>query len=209
MKSLIILISLICISPFMRAADQTDSFETAVCEAVNRQMQLYPASTLRDLYKNFFQDKFGPGHIVADTTGAGNYLRRELASYEEITGDYAESTGWEGNYVRVNLSVIKEGLVPYPVFFDAFYRSVNGIVPPDVADWQEEWNRIEAVIASIYPDLPDYTADKNTITENLNRGEFVGHHSPQFESHYSPHYRIMSRAIYETEIKPLLPVKKN
>ena len=203
------MLSLICISPFMRAADQTDSFETAVREAVNRQMQVYPASTLRDLYKNFFQDKFGPGHIVADTTGAGNYLWRELASYDEVTGDYAEPTGWEGNYVRVNLSVIKEGLVPYPVFFDAFYRSVNGIVPPDVADWQEEWNRIEAVIASMYPDLPDYAVDKAAITANLNRGEFVGHQSPQFEAYYSPHYRIMSRANSEIEIKQLLPVNKN
>ena len=44
---------------------------------VKRQLELYPQSRLIDLYKNFFQDKFGPGHMVADTASAGAYIRRE------------------------------------------------------------------------------------------------------------------------------------
>ena len=36
--------------------------------AVENQLKAYPKSTLQDLYKNFFQDYFGPGHIVSDTT---------------------------------------------------------------------------------------------------------------------------------------------
>ena len=55
----------------------------------------------------------------------GNYLRSELASYQEITGPVAEPTGWKGNYVRVNLSVLKSGKVPYDVFFSAFVRVVS------------------------------------------------------------------------------------
>ena len=92
-------------------ATEKKDFEKAVREAVSRQMQNYPKSTLKDLYKNFFQDKFGPGHIISDTTAAGNYLRRELASYTECTGEIAEPTGWEGNFLRVNLSVIKSGRI--------------------------------------------------------------------------------------------------
>ena len=42
--------------------------------AVERQLRMYPKSTLQDLYKNFFQDYFGPGHIVSDTLSAGAYL---------------------------------------------------------------------------------------------------------------------------------------
>ena len=109
------------------SATEKKDFEKAVREAVSWQMQTYPKSTLKDLYKNFFQDKFGPGHIISDTTAAGNYLRRELASYTECTGEIAEPTGWEGNFLRVNLSVIKNGRVPYNIFFDAFVRSVNGV----------------------------------------------------------------------------------
>lgn len=37
------------------AARERKHFEQAVREAVERQMQTYPRSTLKDLYKNFFQ----------------------------------------------------------------------------------------------------------------------------------------------------------
>lgn len=203
MRTYSFLILFLLFSLSIPAAAEKD-FETAVRAAVSRQMQTYPESTLKDLYKNFFQDKFGPGHIISDTTAAGNYLRRELASYTECTGDVAEPTGWEGNFLRVNLSVIKDGQIPYPVFFDAFVRSVNGIRPVTVAEWQKEWLQIEAIIRTMEPDLPGYEADRKEIEERLKRGEYVGHHSKAFEAAYSPHYRIISRDIFEKELKPLL-----
>lgn len=203
MRTYSFLILFLLFSLSIPAAAEKD-FETAVRAAVSRQMQTYPESTLKDLYKNFFQDKFGPGHIISDTTAAGNYLRRELASFTECTGDVAEPTGWEGNFLRVNLSVIKDGQIPYPVFFDAFVRSVNGIRPVTVAEWQKEWLQIEAIIRTMEPDLPGYEADRKEIEERLKRGEYVGHHSKAFEAAYSPHYRIISRDIFEKELKPLL-----
>ena len=186
------------------SATEKRDFEEAVRVAVSRQMQKYPKSTLKDLYKNFFQDKFGPGHIIGDTASAGNYLRRELASYTECTGDIAEPTGWEGNFLRVNLSVIKNGQIPYATFFDAFVRSVNGIRPVTVDQWQKEWLRIEALVRSMDLALPGYEAARKEIEERLGRGEFVGHHSKVFEDSYSPHYRIVSKDIFEKELKPLL-----
>lgn len=186
------------------SATEKRDFEEAVRVAVSRQMQKYPKSTLKDLYKNFFQDKFGPGHIIGDTASAGNYLRRELASYTECTGDIAEPTGWEGNFLRVNLSVIKNGQIPYATFFDAFVRSVNGIRPVTVDQWQKEWLRIEVIVRSMDLALPGYEADRKEIEERLGRGEFVGHHSKVFEDSYSPHYRIVSKDIFEKELKPLL-----
>lgn len=186
------------------SATEKADFGKAVRTAVERQMQTYPKSTLKDLYKNFFQDKFGPGHIVSDTTAAGNYLRREMASYSKTEGDIAEPTGWEGNFYRVNLSVIKNGQIPYQIFFDAFIRSVNGIRPITVAEWQKEWNSIEVIIRSMNLSLPDYENDKKEIDNRLNRGEFVGHHSKVFEESYSPHYRIISKDIFEQELQPLI-----
>ena len=199
--SVMTLFLLLCLS--LSAAEKPD-FDTAVRAAVSRQMQTYPKSTLKDLYKNFFQDKFGPGHIIGDTAAAGNYLRRELASYTECSGDIAEPTGWEGNFLRVNLSVIKTGQIPYNTFFDAFVRSVNGIQPVTVAEWKKEWLQIEAIIRSIELALPGYEADRKEIEERLDRGEYVGHHSKVFEETYSPHYRIVSKDIFEKELKPLL-----
>ena len=57
---------------------------SGVHTAVERMMADYPASTLQDIYKSFFQDRFGPGHIVADTAQAVAYLRHELGSVENL-----------------------------------------------------------------------------------------------------------------------------
>jgi hypothetical protein len=187
------------------ACNTQNAFEDAVKSAVIRQMQDYPQSTLKDLYKNFFQDRFGPGHLVQDTAASGNYLRYELASFDRASGAYYEPTGWEGNYFRVNLSIIKENLVPYDVYFDAFVRSVNGITPPPVEEWAKEWRDIDAVIQKMNLSLAHCEADRQEIFSKLEQGEYVMHHSKPFEENYSPHYRIMEKSIFEREIKPLLP----
>ena len=46
------------------ALAQDGNFQERVEKAARWQMENYPKSRLLDLYKNFFQDKFGPGHIV-------------------------------------------------------------------------------------------------------------------------------------------------
>ena len=179
-------------------------FEQAVKKAVDNQMTAYPRSTLKDIYKNFFQDRFGPGHLIPDTAAAANYLRSELASIDKISGTYYEPTGLEGCFYRVNLSVIKEDLVPYNLYFDAFVRSVNQIVPISVDTWKVEWLSIDTIIQTMNLSLPDYEKDRQEIFDMLGQGEYVMHHSLQFEQHYMPHYRIIEKKIFENEILPFL-----
>lgn len=181
-----------------------DTRSKLIRDSVDNQMAVYPQSTLRDLYKNFFQDRFGPGHLIPDTAASGNYLRSELASFDKASGAYYEPTGWEGCFYRVNLSVIKENLVPYDVYFDAFVRSVNQIVPISVEQWKTEWLTIDAVIQAMNLSLPDYEKDRLEIIEMLDQGEYVSHHSLQYEQHYDPHYRIIEKSIFEKEILPFL-----
>ena len=83
-------------------------------------------------------------------------------------------------------------------------RSVNSVRPITVADWQKEWQRIESIIRSMELSLPDYDADCKEIEDRLDRGEYVEHHSKVFEESYSPHYRIISRQIFEKKLRPLL-----
>lgn len=206
MRLLSVLIACILAFPCMA---QNQKFTDAVKEAVVRQMETYPQSTLKDLYKNFFQDKFGPGHLIADTAAAGNYIRRELASFTTSDGLLLEPTGWEGRFYRVNLSLLKDGTIPYAAFFDAFIRSVNSIDPIPVAAWHIEWREIERIISGMELNLPNYEADRDSIEEKLSFGEYVGHHSEQFEKHYSPHYRIISKEIFDAELRPYLDKAKH
>lgn len=173
--------------------------------AVENQLRIYPELTLQDLYKNFFQDYFGPGHILSDTLSAGAYLNRELASFEKVTGPYYEPTGYNGNFYRVNLSVIKEGLISRDDFFDAFIRSVTDIQTITIEDWRKKWEEIDVVIYDMDLSLPNYTMERKKIFSLLDEGKYVMHHSEQFSKAYDPHYRIINREIFLKEILPNLP----
>jgi hypothetical protein len=186
------------------ASCQHNSTDRAIMNAVEKQMEMYPKSTLRDLYKNFFQDYFGPGHIIANTDAANNYLRQELSSVTEFEGDDYEYTGYRGKMVRVNLKVIADGRVPYDKYLDAFLRSVNGITLPSIEEWKAEWAKIDSVIMTMDIVLDNAEKDRQEITQLLNENKFVMHHSRQFNEHYAPHYRIIERKIFEEEILPLI-----
>ena len=185
-----------------------DSTRERIRQSVERQMERYPHSTLRDLYKNYFQDRFGPGHIIADEKAADNYLRYELENAATMEGDDYEPTGYEERFMRVNLSVIADGRVPYDKYLSAFVRSVNGIEPITIEQWREEWKVIDEVISKMNLNLPNYEADRAEIWALLERGEYVMHHSKFFEQHYDPHYRIIEREIFQREILPLIEQKR-
>ena len=172
--------------------------------AVERQLSDYPKSTLQDLYKSFFQDRFGPGHLVNDTSTAGNYLRYELNNSESFNERYYEPTGYENNYYRVNISVLKENKISYQKYFDAFLRSVEKIDLDAISEWKEEWSEIESVINSMNLNLENFEEDLEMIHSVLEQGKYAVHHSEIYNSEYQPHYRIIEKKIFEEEILPLI-----
>ncbi|MFW6290620.1 MAG: hypothetical protein ACOC0R_06595, partial [Mariniphaga sp.] len=80
-------------------------------KAINIELTHYPEARLRDIYKNFFQDAFGPGHLIPDTARAGSYLNYEL---QQPIGDTLkwQPVGAENDYYRINLSLVKDGVIP-------------------------------------------------------------------------------------------------
>lgn len=172
--------------------------------AVERQMKSYPHSTLRDIYKNFFQDHFGPGHIISDTASASAYLSKELASREKFAGSYYEPTGYSGNFYRVNLSVVKEGIVPYGIYLDAFLRSANVVKPTPIDEWKKEWQAVGTVVDEMDLQLQSYDEDKTEIDNLLQSGQYAMHHSRTYTKEYDPHYRIIAKDIFENEILPII-----
>ncbi len=79
MRKLLLVLALVCsFSLFGQPIDTV-----AVRSAIERQMATYPESTLQDIYKSFYQEHFGPGHIISDTASARRYLMRELSEMEK------------------------------------------------------------------------------------------------------------------------------
>ena len=206
------LILLLCLSTLITCWAQpfSDAERLQMKEAIIRQMTDYPASTLKDVYKNFFQDAFGPGHLMSDAPDAEErmtaYLRTEC---EEAKTDIDQSpyyvrTGWHGRFYRVNLSVINDGKVPFDTFLRAFVESASDFTLPTVTEWSEEWAEIEQVFVSCGYKVADYETDSKAIQALLAEGKYASHHSRAYNDAYHPHYRLIEKSVFERELLPLI-----
>lgn len=189
--------------------DVSNSLSThdSIAMALDYQMEHYPASQYRDVYKNFMQDFFGPGHILADTAASGRYLRHELTEEGPFEGPLYEKTGFRGNFYRVNLSLIKDGTIPYDVFFPAFVESVQDITPPSGEEWMSTWSEIDSVISVKGIHFQDEAIDREELGKQFAEGNYIAHHSRHFNDSVHFHYRIISRKNFENFILPLIERK--
>lgn len=169
----------------------------AVKAAVSTQLETYPESRLQDLYKSFFQDRFGPGHIIRDRQSALEYILSEIAEADTLAGPRTEPCGWQGNYIRVNLSVITDGLISAEELTNALMASAKEVKPEDIEHWKDEWAEIVAIIEKDHPDIPDLAEDKSKIEELLSSGQYAYHHSAAYEAAYHPHYRIIASSVLD------------
>lgn len=194
------LLALIALMLPLQAASQPS---TSVEQAVGEMMLRFPMSQLRDVYKSFFQDRFGLEHLVPDSASAARYLDRELEQMDDDNRfpDF-EPTGNRHNFVRVNLHLVKQGLVPRHVLLHAVLESA-AFNAELVEQWRDEWTAIEKTIGRIYPALLQ-GSDRAEIQTLLASGRYALHHSERFRQCYDPHYRIVAREVFLREIYPLI-----
>lgn len=201
-RTLSVLITLLF--PTVGIAERVSTRSDSIRSSIEYQIRHYPASQYCDVYKNFMQDFYGPGHILNDTVAASRYLRSELAETSEFGGPLYEPTGFNGNFYRVNISLIKDGTVPYPVFFSAFVESVQGITPPTIIEWQGIWNEVDKEIEAMNLKFANDSSDRAKIMRQLRQGNYVIHHSDAYNRAANFHYRIISRDLFESHIRPLI-----
>ena len=170
--------------------------------AIERQMATYPESTLQDIYKSFYQEHFGPGHIISDTASARRYLMSELSEMGKTSSPYFEPTGSQGDYVRVYLSAVADSLITAEQLLDAFVRSANSRQESTVS-WLEKWQAIVSIILANKMELEGFVNDLPLLTEAARNSQAV-HHSRRYNEAYHPHYRIVERSIFELELKPFI-----
>lgn len=61
---------------FVSSAQEIDKMQLR--HAIEHQLAVYPQSTLQDVYKAFYQEHFGPEHMITDTAAVRKYLDHEL-----------------------------------------------------------------------------------------------------------------------------------
>ena len=198
MRKLVLVLALAC--SFSLFGQSIDTI--AMRSAIERQLATYPESTLQDIYKSFYQEHFGPGHIISDTASARRYLMRELSEMGKTQSPYFEPTGSQGDYIRVCLSAIADSLITAEQLLDAFVRSANSRQEPTVS-WMEKWEAIVSIIQANKIELEGFETDLPLLTEAARNSQAV-HHSRLYNEAYHPHYRIVERGIFERELRQAL-----
>lgn len=198
MRKLLLVLALACsFSLFGQSIDTV-----AMRSAIEGQLATYPESTLQDIYKSFYQEHFGPGHIISDTASARRYLMRELSEMGKTQSPYFEPTGSQGDYIRVYLSAVANSLITAEQLLDAFVRSANSRQEPTFS-WMEKWETIVSIIQANKIELEGFETDLPLLTEAARNNQAV-HHSRRYNEAYHPHYRIVERGIFERELYPAL-----
>lgn len=201
------LLLLVSLSVSFLSAQNLD--KQKVLRAAEQHRRLYPEATLQDFYKCCFQDAYGPEHLLADTPDAYDRSRQYLVREGEFlhqqhlktTGiPYYESVGYRGDFYRVSLELIEDGIVPFDAFFLAFQHSIKEFAPPSLEAWKAEWHEVLQIVADLH--FPNYDNDVKTIDKLLAEGQFAYYHSKTFNQTYQPHYRLMAKSVFEKEILP-------
>ena len=185
----------------MGCAGQNDVEKT-----IARILEQYPQAEMPDVYKTFYQDRFGPGHMITDTAAFREYTTYELqvAAEDTVPNLYYEPTGAQGRFVRVYLRCVNEGLLTSEQLMDAFLRSAQPTEQPQQS-WAEEWAYISLVAAQAGITCSDEDSDLLRQAAEANRAI---HHSDAYRNAYHPHYRIVRRDIFDNEIKEQISNRK-
>ena len=173
---------------------------------LKEQIKNHPYQTLQDVYKSCYQDEYGPGHIIADESSSLNYLFTETNSIEKNYKPPVlfEKTGLEGNYIRVDLNLIKNGNVPFFVLFKSLLISAEIGSQKTDEDWADIWSSIVEEIKNSDIVLDNFEEDINRLYNISISDDKVVHHSELYENTYHPHYRIIEKNIFEKYIKPFM-----
>lgn len=166
--------------------------------AVLSQLKQYPESTLQDIYKNFYQDRFGTGHAIADTAAARRALQNELRSMGNSLMPMVEVLGWEHKFIRINLQSVREGRISFDDLWQTFLESTVPENNQVLDKWPEEWHQIVQVMEKRHISVKNFEEDKRKIDSLLKINPRVAiHHSDIFRENYRPHYRVIALPTWE------------
>jgi len=179
-----------CLS--IHGCKEADSKEESIQNSILEEIHLHPEARLIDIYKFFFQGTFGPGHIISDKESALKYLQNELQSMTDFDSALWQPVGYNNQYYRVSLSLVKEGKLSEEELFNAFLQSADSCAVPSIEEWRKEWNLVLNIIEAMNLKIINYEEDKSILDDMLKKGNILVHHSDIYRNLYHPHYRVVN-----------------
>lgn len=147
----------------------------------------FPSLEIRDIFKFLHQSSFGCEHLVSSCDFAIGYIKKEAESMTHYERTVIEPL--DGDYSRVNLSVIRDGISPETLgrlFFLSARKEEHG-----AAALSAKLSVAEDLVLN--GELPfSYDEFKAAKDEWERIGYPAIHHSEAFRSNYRPAYRVIS-----------------
>ena len=170
------------------------------------QIKNHPNQTLQDVYKSCYQDEYGPGHLISNESSAINSLLQEINTIEK---DYTpitlfEQTGIYGNYLRVDLTLVRDGVIPFFILFRALTISATIGGQKSDENWSTIWSEIVEEVKKAELKFQNFEEDLTNLDRISKSEDKVVHHSEMYENIYHPHYRIIEKNAFEKFIKPFI-----
>jgi len=156
-------------------------------EIIKTELALHPRASLQNFYKLFFQSYFGAEHALTDFDSARRYFENELSNLPNESDFIVQDISVNFPIYRVNLQVIKQGLITADELFEAFLKSTQTPVSTSKQDWPEIWLEIEKILN---PLISPFQTEILKLREAASNGYTV-HHSQLYRDLYKPHYRII------------------
>ncbi|MGI6432990.1 MAG: hypothetical protein ACOXZ4_03905 [Sphaerochaetaceae bacterium] len=166
--------------------------QRAIQNAIRFHLDTYPGGTLIDLYKSFFQDQYGPGHLLEDRKRAWNYFSLELDGMKSQNRHTGEPCGAGRSFYRLPLDLVLDDIINKNDYFEAFISSAKAVTLLKVAAWQQKWDEIILLIKEEKRFLPTFEEDLKIIDSLLSSGSYLISHSQTYRNLYDPHYRLFS-----------------
>ncbi|MCX8057273.1 MAG: hypothetical protein N3F03_06690 [Ignavibacteria bacterium] len=209
-KFLLVLLFLSRVGEINSQVDTIENKYLSYLKITQNILKRYPEATLIDIYKYFFQSRFGPEHLISDSLIAFQILQDELKS-EEIKPHKSKPDSLliellypEKKFVRVDLSLVKDRIIPINLFFSAFLQSAERYDSLDYEKWKNDWTKIVFELEKSDLKINRFKEDKIKIDGALRNNRFVFSHSQEYKKKYNPHYRLINLKIFQRFLLPYL-----
>ena len=164
-----------------------------------------PEARLQDLYKSAFQDQFGPAHLITDTASCAAYIRQEVATMPDSSRlPIIDVAGVGDNYIRVNLSLVKTGVLSVSQLTEAVAQSAQQPTEEQLQEWPCRWEMMLCEMPYEVTQMEGYAEDKAHIDSLLSNGGYVMHHSAHFNEAYDYHYRLVRKDVFFKSLWPTI-----
>lgn len=154
---------------------------------IRRHLEKYPQLELQDLFKYIFQSSFGCEHMISSLDSISAYLIEEYKKIDH--SQKAEIDPLDGDYSRVYLSIISEGLSPSTlakIFFLSSKQETDGRHA-----LMSKLSALQEMVANA--ELPFTLNEFDTLSKEWHdQGYPAIHHSQTFRNKYHPAYRVIA-----------------